>query len=162
MNKALLLQQIMTELENVHQVACAAAKRAHDSATDKANKAENQYDTLGLEAAYLAHGQSQRVFECAEELAAFKQLASASASAISSTAIRLGSLIKLVDEDDNLRWLFFGPSAGGLKLMFAQQEITLITPSAPLSEVLLGLTVNDEIAMVVAGKTVTYEITAIY
>lgn len=160
MNKALLLQQIITELENVHQVACAAAKRAHDSATDKANKAENQYDTLGLEAAYLAHGQSQRVLECAEELAAFKQLASV--AVIDSTAIRLGSLIQLVDEDDNQRWLFLGPSAGGLKLMFAQQEITLITPSAPLGEALIGLTIDDEIAMTVTGKPVGYEITAIY
>ena len=32
--------------------------------THEENIAENKYDTLGLEAAYLAQGQAQRVNEC--------------------------------------------------------------------------------------------------
>lgn len=159
MNKTQLLQYIISELENVHQVACAAAKRAHDSATDKANKAENQYDTLGLEAAYLAHGQSQRVLDCIDDITAFKQLATSLPD--SYTSVRLGALVMLLDEEDNERWLFLGPCAGGIKVTLENNEITLITASAPLGEALLGLELDDGVEIVMAGKQVYYSIAVI-
>ena len=60
MNKKLLQKHILTALETNHQTAISATQQAHDTATHEENIAENKYDTLGLEAAYLAHGQAQR------------------------------------------------------------------------------------------------------
>jgi hypothetical protein len=58
MNKAILCAVIVDQLEVAVNSASAAADQARDTATDKQNVAENKYDTLGLEAAYLAHGRS--------------------------------------------------------------------------------------------------------
>ena len=63
MNKTALLNQIISTLESARDKASAAAAEAKETATDKENIAENKHDTLGLEAAYLAHGQSNRVME---------------------------------------------------------------------------------------------------
>ena len=57
MNKTQLHQQLMTHLQQLLNNAKAAAKRAHETATSEENIAENKYDTLALEAAYLAQGQ---------------------------------------------------------------------------------------------------------
>ena len=64
MNIILLHRQLMIHLQQLLDNAKAAAKRAHDTATSEENVAENKYDTLALEAAYLAQGQSQRVVQC--------------------------------------------------------------------------------------------------
>jgi hypothetical protein len=76
-NKTLLLEQIVAVLEAAYESAVEAANQARDTATNGENVAENKYDTLGLEAAYLAHGQSQRAVDLKIEIAAFKNLAPA-------------------------------------------------------------------------------------
>ena len=50
-----------------------AAKQAHDAAINEESVAENKYDTFGLEASYLAHGQSQRVLECQTDWQLFEK-----------------------------------------------------------------------------------------
>jgi hypothetical protein len=37
----------------------------------------------------------------------------------------------LRDIDDNEKYIFYGPSAGGLKVQFAEQEIVVVTPGSP-------------------------------
>lgn len=60
MDKCLLQQQVLERLaEDLLQVE-QAARVAHETATHEENIAENKYDTLGLEAAYLATGQARR------------------------------------------------------------------------------------------------------
>jgi hypothetical protein len=46
--KRRLIDHLIIELEANYQTALTAARRAHSTATDKANIAENKYDTLGL------------------------------------------------------------------------------------------------------------------
>ena len=160
MDKTLLLKQILDEFEAVYQGAVNAAMLAYDTATHGENVAENKYDTLGLEAAYLAQGQAQRVDECKADLAAFKGLAATKFSPDKSVAI--GALVIIKDEQGSEQSLFLGPAAGGLKLTFHQKDIMIITPSAPLGAALLGHFVHDEIEMNVGGQNKHYEITAIY
>lgn len=53
MDKSLLRQQVLERLaEDLLRVE-QAAQAAHEAATHEENIAENKYDTLGLEAAYL-------------------------------------------------------------------------------------------------------------
>ena len=66
----LIEEQILSTINN----AITAASQAYETATHKENKAENKYDTLGLEAAYLAEGQSKRVLELEQSLASFQHL----------------------------------------------------------------------------------------
>lgn len=63
-DKKALLQAINVELNNIKDIAVAGAKPARNSATPREKIAESRYDTLGREAAYLAHGQTQRALKC--------------------------------------------------------------------------------------------------
>ena len=56
MDKFLLQQQVLERLAEDLLQAEQAALAAHETATHEENIAENKYDTLGLEAAYLAAG----------------------------------------------------------------------------------------------------------
>lgn len=160
MNKQLLHDAIINALQAVHQGAVDAALQAHDTATNKETVAENKYDTFGLEASYLAHGQAKRVAEYEADLAAFEGLVATEFYADSSIAI--GALIHLEDIAGVGQWLFLSPAAGGLKLCFDYKHITLITVSSPLGTALIGCSVGDEVELKIAARNKTYEIMAIY
>lgn len=160
MKKKALLQKIVSQLEFVHQNALAAANRAHSSATDKENIAENKYDTLGLEAAYLAEGQARRVLECEAELNEFKQLLLADDAC--NDEVKVGSFIHLEDDQGQGRFLFLGACAGGLKVDFESRSIMIITPESPLGKALLGLSIDDEVQLLVAGEKTNYCIVDTY
>ena len=68
MDKPALLAHIIQRLNADLQQAVQAAEAAHADATHEESVAENQYDTLGLEASYLAAGHSRRVLELREAL----------------------------------------------------------------------------------------------
>lgn len=165
-------QSIQQALTIAHQDAVNAAKRAHDTATGSESVAENKYDTFGLEASYLAHGQSVRVAQCKEDILAYEQLfellnhkeAIATLTEVSIKGpqqVALGHLIELIDENGKVSLLFMGPSAGGLKVTSDKASFMLITPQSPIGQKLLTCVVDDEIALTVAGKCHRYEISAI-
>jgi len=142
-DKALLHQCITLALESQHQIASAAAQQAYETATNGETKAENKYDTFGLEASYLAHGQSKRVDEYANNIEIFKQLPINLFKP--HDAITLGCLVLLLNEQDEEQYYYLSPVAGGLKIEFNRQTITLITPSAPLGKALVNQQVEADI-----------------
>ena len=60
MNKRELVNQIIQQLTGEVEVLFKAARAAHAEATHEQSKAEDKYDTRGLEASYLARGQSRQ------------------------------------------------------------------------------------------------------
>lgn len=159
MNKSLLLKQILYSLEAVHQSAIDAAMQASDTATHEENVAENKYDTLGLEAAYLAQGQAKRVSECETDVVAFKNIVATDFT--EATPIDVGAVISLEDESGTEQTLFLGPAAGGLKVHFNGQSLMLITRSAPLGAALLGHVEGDEVEIKVGSEKKRYTITSV-
>jgi hypothetical protein len=63
MNKRAVLKKIIAKLTGELEVYFRAAEYARAEATHEQNKAENKYDTRGLEASYLARGQSKQAAE---------------------------------------------------------------------------------------------------
>ena len=61
MNKTDVHRLLLGKLEVDLDVLQRAAQTAYEAATHEENVAENKYDTLGLEASYLATGQARRV-----------------------------------------------------------------------------------------------------
>ena len=59
MNKRALIKKIVARLTDELEVYFRAAHASRAEATHEQSKAENKYDTRGLEASYLAHGQSR-------------------------------------------------------------------------------------------------------
>jgi|AntAceMinimDraft_12_1070368.scaffolds.fasta_scaffold12354_2 hypothetical protein len=156
MDKALLLADILAALAIAQTQALNATAEAHRTATHTENVAENKYDTLGLEAAYLAHGQSQRVLTCSADLKAFEHLRPTPWPAASS--IDIGALICLNTDAAASRWLYLGPGAGGLRVPFGDLEVVVVTTAAPLGQQLLGRYLGDDISLILADKQQDYVI----
>ncbi|GAB3383810.1 GreA/GreB family elongation factor [Azotobacter armeniacus] len=156
MTKAYVLQLILARLEDNLALAQHAAQTAHEAATHEENIAENKYDTLGLEAAYLAAGQSRRVEEIRQALSLYQNLQLRSFDA--EHGVQLTALVRLVDGQGEEQTLFLGPEAAGLKVQDGDQQVMVITPRSPLGQRLLGRGVGDEIELTLAGMRQCYEV----
>ncbi|WP_409487783.1 transcription elongation factor GreAB [Pseudomonas promysalinigenes] len=143
MNKATLLTCIVQTLENDMQVLRRAAQAAYEAATAEENIAENKYDTLGLEASYLATGQARRTAEIRQALLTYQQLLLRDYD--DSLGVQVSNLVTLEDEQGEQRLLFLGPEAAGLKIGEGDEQVTVITPRSPLGQQLLGKKVEDEV-----------------
>jgi len=154
--KRKLIDHLILELEATYQTALTAAKRAHSTATDKANIAENKYDTLALEAAYLAEGQAKRASECNADLKSIQNLTAQDYSL--SDAVVVGALVGLIDQHEKPLSLFLAPVSGGLKFAFEGRSIVVITPSSPLGKKLIGKFVDDEFEIGHAKHKKSYRI----
>ena len=163
MNKQLLLDKILITLETIRQQAINAAMAAYNTATADENVAENKYDTLGLEASYLAQGQAQRVAECEEDIAAYRLFEKGDISEVSS--ITLGAIIHIINDQGVEQKLFLGPRAGGLTVSHLEkgieQEIQIITPSSPIGAALLRREEGDEFELVIGANSHRYEILSV-
>lgn len=143
MNKATLLTCIVQTLENDMQVLRRAAQAAYEAATAEENIAENKYDTLGLEASYLATGQARRTAEIRQALLTYQQLLLRDYD--DSLGVQVSNLVTLEDEQGEQRLLFLGPEAAGLKIGEGDEQVTVITSRSPLGQQLLGKRVEDEV-----------------
>ena len=158
MNKTVLQQQIIAILEADREVAKTVLAATHEAATHAESKAENKYDTRGLEAAYLADGQRRRLHEIEKALAAYRNL---QPTVGSDECVRVGALLCL-EHDGVERWFFLGPDAAGLKLRHEGREILVISPRSPLGQGLLGREVGDEVELKVNGQPQRYEVLEIH
>lgn len=158
MDKELFREQILARLTADHQLLLLAAKSSHAAATHEDNVPDSRYETLALEASYIAQGQANRAQDIKQSIAAYRQLQLQDFDELSS--IRMTALVQLEDEKGNEKLVFIGPAAGGLKLKYEEQEIMLITPESPLGQELIGRQV-DECFRVEAGSAREYEIIAI-
>lgn len=154
MDKARLHQTIITALEVVLDTSKKAPIQAHEAATNGETVAENKYDTFGLEASYLAAGQSRRVSECEENVKIFKLFEVQDFKP--ESLIRLGVLIELEDAQSNIKTLFLSSVSGGLKVSFNQLEVTLVTPSAPLGCALMSHGLDDDITVLMGHERQSY------
>lgn len=156
MDKLLLQQQVLERLaEDLLQVE-QAARTAHETATHEENIAENKYDTLGLEAAYLATGQARRAEAIRQAIAHWRQFRPRPYDA--SKGIQLGALVCLVDADDKQRLLFLGPDGGSMQLVSGAQPVQVISSASPLGRAMLGKCVGDEVALQVAQTRQQFEV----
>ncbi len=158
-DKELIRQEILTQLNKDHKNAVLAANTAHAAATNEESKAENKYDTRGVEASYLAEGQSRRVAELEVAIAAYEDLRLSDFD--ENTKIRLTALVTLVDSDDNNRCLFVGPDGGGLVIALSSYECIVVTPMAPLGKALIGKYVGDDFVIKTVDQTTSYEILSV-
>jgi transcription elongation GreA/GreB family factor len=156
MNKQQVLQQIIDTLKVDLDVATRAAQTAYETATHEENIAENKYDTLGLEASYLAAGQARRVEEIRQSLIRFQSLVLEPHNP--TRGIQSGDLITLESDNGQRQQLFLGPDAAGLKVRHEQTLITVITAKAPLGQNLLGKFDGDELDINVNGARQSFEI----
>lgn len=161
------MAQLLAAIDAECTVLSASVKAVVDAATNEESKAENQYDTRGLEASYLAGAQSERLAElhsmrlllAAMPLQDFTHL----------DAIAAGAVVEL-DCDGTRSRCFLLQHAAGYTLQTAgdgqpgktiRANITSITTQSPLGRALLGKMAGDFIEVTIAGRTKEYEILSV-
>jgi hypothetical protein len=90
LDKKLILDQLIENLEADLSAITVAAKTSHDYVTSGDVKSDGKYDTRAIEAAYLAGAQEKRVEEIKLDLQMLKDLELGS-----SPTIQLGSLAQI-------------------------------------------------------------------
>lgn len=155
MNKRAIIKKITAKLVGELEVYFRAAQFARAEATHEQNKAENKYDTRGLEASYLARGQSKQAAEIEAAIVEFEKLSSRPFT--NGDPINLGALISLEVGGEQL-FYFLGPRAGGTEVIHDKKEILVITPQSPLGEQLMGRKQGDESTLNFGGAKQTAKI----
>lgn len=150
MNKRAIIQKIVDRLTEELAVYFRAAQFSRAEATHESNKAENKYDTRGLEASYLARGQSKQAAELEAAIAEYQKLGVKKFAA--GDAIAVGALVKLAHGSESSLY-FLGPRAGGTEVLHERKEILVITPQSPLGEQLMGKKSGDQPQLKFGGET---------
>ncbi|MSM38847.1 MAG: transcription elongation factor GreAB [Geobacter sp.] len=150
-----LLHLIISRLGHDLEVLFTAAKTAHEASIHEENLPDNKYDTLALEASYVAQGQANRARELRKSIEVYKQL---KPQGEGDGSIRLTSLVTLADDAGTTRKVFLGPVEGGLRLEHHGDEIVVITPASPLGRELLGRAVGDSVEIEAGDNRTEYEI----
>lgn len=149
-----IIQQLGRELENL----AGASRTMHADASDEQNKAEDKYDTRGLETAYLASSQARQATMTEQALAAYQTITLAKFTP--ATPIALTALVEL--ESRGARTLYFvGPKGGGIDVRLAGQEILVITPESPLGQQLMGRNVGDRFKLQTRGPADQFRVVSV-
>ncbi|WP_120970952.1 GreA/GreB family elongation factor [Comamonas sp. lk] len=156
MDKLLLQQQVLERLAEDLLQAEQAVRVAHETATHEENIAENKYDTLGLEAAYLASGQARRAEAIRQAMVNWRQFRPLPYSV--SKGIQIGALVCLVGSDDRQQQIFLGPDGGSMKLVCGAELVQVISSQTPLGRAMLGKCEGDEVSIQVASIRQQFEV----
>jgi transcription elongation GreA/GreB family factor len=157
-DKRALIQKIIAQLTAGLEVYAKAARAAHAEATHESSKAENKYDTRGLEASYLARGQSKQAAEAVQAIEEFEALPLRAFTA--TDEIDVGAFVELKAKRDS-NFYFIGPRAGGTEVMHHDEEVLVITPSSPLGQQIVGRKQGDKVQLQIAGTTSEFRIASV-
>ena len=158
--KSQLLKLVIENVESRLKALIQSALDAHDAATSPESKAENKYDTRGLEASYLAGAQSKRAKELEESLFYLNKINTQNLS--KKSKVELYSVVNLVDDDGVEKNLFILPVQGGVNILLESKNYSVLTLSSPLGKSIYQKILGDEIFFKSGKKETYYEIKEVY
>ena len=159
MDKKALVDKIIEKLESERSSLAEAARNTYEAATHEEAQAEDQYDTRGLEASYLAGAQAKRVAELEQFILTLRFLDVTHFN--EDTPISSTALVEL-DHDGKIVWAFILPQGGGMTVELGGTLVQIVTPKSPLGEALISRKAGD-LALVDTGReTREYEIVSVH
>ncbi len=154
-DKLKLIKVIQEQLSLDFEILKKAALATYEDATHEESKPENEYDTRGLEASYLAGAQGKRLAEIEEIFATYRFLKIKSFDA--DMPIELGALVEL-QQQNKTSVIFLVPKGGGLIVSYEGIQIQIVASTSPLGENLLGQYEGDTIVIENARGEISYDI----
>ena len=144
--KAAVLEALRARVAEDLAAAVATQRETVAGATHEESRAENDKDTRGLEASYLARGLAARVAELEE---AARRLAALEPRAFrDDDPVALGALVTVEEEEEpEPQRYFMAPAGGGIKLAVGGARVQVVTPASPLGRTLLGKRAGDEVEL---------------
>lgn len=158
LNKDTIIEKILASLVAELEGYTRSARAAHADATDEQSKAENKYDTRGLESSYLARGQSRQALEVMQAMQQYGTLTVRQFAA--QEPINIGAVVELERKGERLVY-FVGQSAGGTEIDCEGQAVLVITPQSPMGQQLIGRKRGERLQIKVGDSSNTYRIAAV-
>jgi len=156
--KRVIVQQVIQRLTEQLSTLAGASRAMHADASDEQNKAEDKYDTRGLETAYLASSQARLATETEQALTAYQNLELRKFR--ESAAIDVNALVEL--EANGARTLYFlGPKAGGMEINHRGSEVLVITTESPLGQQLVGKKAGDRLNLQTRGPAQEFHVISV-
>jgi transcription elongation GreA/GreB family factor len=152
-DKHALHRALVSELEAALARMETSANETRKGAIHEESRPENDKDTRGLEASYLARGQAQRVADLIRDLERVKNMDIRAFS--ENTPVALSALVILERDDGERRTVFLAPAGGGMTL---ERSVHVVTPATPLGRAVLGKRCGEELTVAIAGHARTFEI----
>ena len=153
-----IIEKIIATLEAELEGYTRAARAAHAEATDEQCKAENKYDTRGLEASYLAQGQSRQADEIRQALQQYESLVPRQFSP--RDPIDLGAIVVLERSTGRTSY-FVGPRAGGTEIDCGGEAVLVITLHSPMVQQLVGRKQGERVQINVGGIRESIRVAAV-
>jgi len=157
MDKVAVRDALVAQLRAEADKARASAEETRKGATHEESRAENDKDTRGLEASYLARGQAMRVEELEEAIVRVRVMERPD---YTDRPIGIGALVEALVDDEE-RTFFLAPAGGGEKLDIGGAAIHVLTPASPVGRGLVGKRADDELELKIAGRVRRYELLAV-
>jgi transcription elongation GreA/GreB family factor len=158
MNKGQVVAQIRAELAKQLAVILEAAESARRNATHDDSRAEDKYDTRGLEASYLAGAQAGRAEELKRLQHVFDHLEVKPHP--KGKPAQAGCLVTL-DCDGTLGTYFLAPEGRPMTVTVGSRVVQVLTPASPLGDAVAGKKVGDFVEVEAKGGTREYEVKSI-
>lgn len=158
MNKSKLIEAVVAKLVDELKVYLSAAAASRAEATHESSKAENKYDTRGLEASYLARGQSRQLVELETAITEFRMMVARQFKP--GQPVDVGALVELEQGKERM-FYFIGPRAGGTEVEFENHEVLVITPHSPLGSQLMGKQQGDALKLKLPGAQNNYRLVSV-
>ena len=141
--KLKIIDAAIAALQSSLTVAEEAAKQAKNLATDEQSKAETQYDTVAIEAAFLAHGQSERVAQLKYQIAYWHDIQRKN---IDSELITAGSAFALTCESGDSRHYLMSDDSGGDKLVVNGVNWYVVSRLSPIGKACWDKSLDDDVS----------------
>ena len=143
LNKEHIIDYMIKKLEKDLEKSKSFYERTRQEAANAPGKMVSRYDTMGVEAAYLADGIAKRTDQLKQELSIIRFLRIPKTNG----EIRLCSVVGTEDAKTGEfeTYMILPTGAGGEEFDYEGTMITVISPNAPLSQSMFGKIKGDKI-----------------
>jgi transcription elongation GreA/GreB family factor len=154
-SKSAIVKEVVKRLGAELETLAGVSRAMHADASDEQNKAEDQYDTRGLETAYIASSQARQATATEEALAAYQSLKLTKFTA--NTPIDVTALVELESRGERMTY-FLGPKSGGIEVRVGGREVLVITPESPIGQQLIGKKTGENFKLQTRGPAQEFKI----
>jgi transcription elongation GreA/GreB family factor len=156
--KSDLLADLCARLTEELSKMVVAQRQTAQGVVHEESRAENDKDTRGLEASYLARGQAERVVELQRDLAMLRAML---LRAFEPTdPIALGAFVVL-EGDRGERRYFVAPAGGGHCIEVDGHPVRVVSASSPVGRTLIGKRVGDDVEVRTPQGTTSWSVVAV-
>jgi hypothetical protein len=145
-DKTALLQEIIQKLETEIQALRGSFKEAKLTSIEAPGRMQSRYDTMGVEAAWVADGLAKSIEEKVEGTYRLKNINLPD----SPERVSLGCVVGIGPDGGDIENVYFIlPACGGMIITIPNSDLTVQTVmlQAPVARALIGKSIDDEVAV---------------